>query len=82
MESEYRWDREAAFEKLKVELDDQNILPAYSWSTGAAEPEPTAPIDIEDPDDAKDQGTEAEDSEETAPHEPQLPISEPIRPRN
>jgi very-short-patch-repair endonuclease len=81
LESEYRWDPEAAFEKLKVELDDQNILPVYSWSTGAAEAEPTAPIDIEDPDEAEDQGAEAEDSEKTALHEPQPPISEPIRPK-
>jgi very-short-patch-repair endonuclease len=75
LESEYRWDQEATFERLCATLEDHGVLPVYSWSKPEPEPEPEpASIVIEETDDDEPEEEGRESPESLAPSEPPRPV--------
>ena len=79
LESEYRWNPETAFEKLKIELEDNNILPLYSWPKASNESEFTDQTGIDDEEAAEELAEDEESGERAAEESPQSD-RDPVKP--
>ena len=81
LESEYRWDQEATFERLCATLEDHGVLPVYSWSKPEPEPEPASIVIEEADDDEPEEAVEGRESPESlTPSEPSRPVAT-VQPR-